>query len=183
MLPCVLLNNYIQRIWNIWRPQIGLSWDEATGSRGYFKGRTLQARVLAQKCQSSFRRGLVNSCRYCFRLVKLTCSRDTVSSIGIVRGKQMLPRTVDGMKHVCYFRQALALDERRVKFLPEFAYGGDTIKHDQASEPQSSQESLFKDYSSRSSTPTSKSSCDVLSSQTKEVWFAGTHSDMCVQLI
>jgi len=28
------------------------------------------------------------------------------------------------MKHVCYFRHALALDERRVKFLPEYAYGG-----------------------------------------------------------
>ena len=29
-----------------------------------------------------------------------------------------------GMKHVCYFRHALALDERRVKFLPEYAFGG-----------------------------------------------------------
>ena len=36
----------------------------------------------------------------------------------------MLPGTVDGMKHVCYFRHALALDEKRVKFLPEYAYGG-----------------------------------------------------------
>ena len=36
----------------------------------------------------------------------------------------MLPMTVDGMRHVCYFRHALALDERRVKFLPEYAYGG-----------------------------------------------------------
>ena len=36
----------------------------------------------------------------------------------------MLPRTVDGMEHVCFFRHALALDERRVKFLPEYAYGG-----------------------------------------------------------
>ena len=52
--------------------------------------------------------------------------RDTVSSIGIARGKSMLPLTVDGMTHVCYFRHALALDERRVKFLPEYAYGGST---------------------------------------------------------
>ena len=36
----------------------------------------------------------------------------------------MLPGTADGMTHVCYFRHALALDERRVKFLPEYAYGG-----------------------------------------------------------
>jgi hypothetical protein len=43
-----------------------------------------------------------------------------------VRGKHLLPGTIDGMKHVCYFRHALALDERRVKFLPEYAYGGST---------------------------------------------------------
>ena len=36
----------------------------------------------------------------------------------------MLPDTVNGMAHVCYFRHALALDERRVKFLPEYVYGG-----------------------------------------------------------
>ena len=51
-------------------------------------------------------------------------NRDTVSSIGIVRGKRLLPGTTEGMKHVCFFRHALALDERRVKFLPEYAYGG-----------------------------------------------------------
>ena len=28
------------------------------------------------------------------------------------------------MVHVCKFRHALALDERRVKFLPEYANGG-----------------------------------------------------------
>jgi hypothetical protein len=50
--------------------------------------------------------------------------RDTVSSIGFTRGKAMLPGTVDRMKHVCYFRHALALDEWRVKFLPEYAYSG-----------------------------------------------------------
>jgi hypothetical protein len=57
------------------------------------------------------------------------------------------------MHHVCVFRHALALDERRVKFLPEYVNGGlgpdasgnkDELKH-----------------------------CDV-----KEVWFSGTHSDM-----
>ena len=36
----------------------------------------------------------------------------------------MLPGTADRMMHVCYFRHALALDEWRVKFLPEYAYGG-----------------------------------------------------------
>ncbi|THU84865.1 hypothetical protein K435DRAFT_583361, partial [Dendrothele bispora CBS 962.96] len=48
---------------------------------------------------------------------------DTVSSIGIARGPS-LPETTTGMKHVCAFRHALALDERRVKFLPEYANGG-----------------------------------------------------------
>ena len=49
-------------------------------------------------------------------------SRDTVSSIGLVRRKD-LPGTTD-LKHTCFFRHALALDECRVKFLPEYAYGG-----------------------------------------------------------
>jgi len=31
------------------------------------------------------------------------------------------------MKHVCYFWHALALDERRVKFFPEYAYGGTSM--------------------------------------------------------
>ncbi|KAF8598656.1 hypothetical protein BDV93DRAFT_403864, partial [Ceratobasidium sp. AG-I] len=66
---------------------------------------------------------------------------DTVSSVGIVRQK-LLP-AVNTCNHVTYFRHALALDERRVKFLPEHAK---STSHDD-------------DHS-------------------KEVWFAGTHSDM-----
>ena len=74
--------------------------------------------------------------------------RDTVSSVGVVRDK-ILPGTTDGMGHVCVFRHALALDEVRVKFLPEYAYGGDG--------------------------PAGKEGgCADL----KEVWFAGSHSDM-----
>ena len=49
--------------------------------------------------------------------------RDTVSSVGFFRSK-VLPGTADGMKHVCIFRHALALDERRVKFLPEYVNEG-----------------------------------------------------------
>lgn len=58
------------------------------------------------------------------------------------------------MSHVCFFRHALALDECRVKFLPEYAYGGVTEK---------------------------AGSADLTEGRlphTKEVWFAGTHSDM-----
>ncbi|KZP32693.1 hypothetical protein FIBSPDRAFT_722546 [Athelia psychrophila] len=46
---------------------------------------------------------------------------DTVSSIGIFRGKT-LPLT-DSCDHVCTFRHALALDECRIKFLPECIAG------------------------------------------------------------
>ncbi|KAF4615646.1 hypothetical protein D9613_012548 [Agrocybe pediades] len=76
---------------------------------------------------------------------------DTVSSIGTVRGAKMLPGTIDGMKHVCFFRHALALDERRVKFLPEYANGGKG--------------------------PDKEATSGTIP-HTKEVWFAGTHSDI-----
>jgi hypothetical protein len=69
----------------------------------------------------------------------------------------MLPRTIEGMKHVCYFRHALALDERRVKFLPEYAYGGTAMPPAQPEDRKKSTHKL---------------------AHTKEVWFAGTHSDV-----
>ena len=78
-------------------------------------------------------------------------TRDTVSSVGLVRDKT-LPGTTDGnLDHVCVFRHALALDERRVKFSPEYAFGGDGP----------SEENLRR------------TTCDI-----KEVWFNGSHSDM-----
>ncbi|KAF8493850.1 hypothetical protein JB92DRAFT_3084909 [Gautieria morchelliformis] len=81
---------------------------------------------------------------------------DTVSSVGTVRNK-VLPLT-DETDHVCFFRHALALDERRVKYLPEYAHGD---------APQISQ-------------PTKTSSTSR--PHIKEVWFPGTHSDMCLNL-
>ncbi|EIN03613.1 WD40 repeat-like protein [Punctularia strigosozonata HHB-11173 SS5] len=75
---------------------------------------------------------------------------DTVSSIGIARGPS-LPETTTGMKHVCVFRHALALDEVRVKFLPEYANGGvGPLARDDGTDKG-----------------------DV-----KEVWFSGSHSDI-----
>lgn len=69
--------------------------------------------------------------------------------MGFVRDKS-LPGTTGGMDHVCAFRHALALDERRVKFLPEFSRGGlGPLGLTDKSPPK-----------------------------VKEVWFAGSHSDM-----
>ena len=77
--------------------------------------------------------------------------RDTVLSFAFFRGRS-LPETTTGMHHVCVFWHALALDEHRVKFLPEYVNGGrrQVINDDK---------DISKHY-------------DV-----KEVWFAG-HSDV-----
>ena len=83
----------------------------------------------------------------------------------------MLPGTVDGMQHICYFRHALALDERRVKFLPEYAYGGSAMP------PPSS----GPEHQAHGSLEHGKKSAISAASEpphTLEVWFAGTHSDM-----
>jgi hypothetical protein len=81
----------------------------------------------------------------------------------------MLPGTTEGMEHVCHFRQALALDERRVKFLPEYAWGGSTLPPSQPSD--------WKHIP-----PSERSEADTTSGDLHphilEVWFAGTHSDM-----
>jgi uncharacterized protein (DUF2235 family) len=87
--------------------------------------------------------------------------RDTVSSVGI-RRKPTLPETTNGMTHVCAFRHALALDEVRVRFLPEYVRRGlgpgehqrQAVEEDPGSERR-------------------KVALNV-----KEVWFAGSHSDM-----
>ncbi|KAF8329934.1 hypothetical protein F5887DRAFT_1181051, partial [Amanita rubescens] len=76
---------------------------------------------------------------------------DTVSSIGVVKRKS-LPKTDTFNNDICYFRHALALDERRVKFLPEYVHGGESYM-----EPMG-------DTRDRVSV--------------KEVWFSGCHSDM-----
>ncbi|KAK1231283.1 hypothetical protein PQX77_005598 [Marasmius sp. AFHP31] len=78
---------------------------------------------------------------------------DTVSSVGLIPSKP-LPLTTTGMKHVCLFRHALALDERRVKFTPEHADGR---------------------IGAESSYPEAQHG---LLPPKKEVWFAGTHSDI-----
>jgi hypothetical protein len=82
--------------------------------------------------------------------------RDTILSVGIWKEK-ILPST-DTCDHICQFRQALALDERRVKFLPEYVYGG------------------MSDRSKSKSVPTPEDDHNTI----KEVWCAGSHSDVYV---
>lgn len=94
-------------------------------------------------------------------LLTIEVHRDTVSSVGIVRDK-VLPGTTSGMKHVTFFRHALALDERRVSFRPEYAHEGSSLP---AVKKEAEEET--KNPSKTTSPP-----------HTKEVWFAGTHSDM-----
>jgi len=92
---------------------------------------------------------------------------DTVSSVGVVRHK-VLPGTADGMLHVCLFRHALALDERRVKFLPEYVNQG---LSEERTPHVPSQAASLQDA-------TFGGSSQSRALHTKEVWFVGTHSDI-----
>ena len=87
--------------------------------------------------------------------------RDTVSSIGLHR--RTLP-LAESMEHVCFFRHALALDERRVKFMPEYVnpHGPPNNERKMAFIPPE----LSEGFRSQ-----------VLP-HIKEVWFPGTHSDV-----
>ncbi|EIM79299.1 uncharacterized protein STEHIDRAFT_36800, partial [Stereum hirsutum FP-91666 SS1] len=117
-------------------------------------GKSDNAREMAKRFKDTFGRAIS---------VHFVGAWDTVSSIGIFRDKT-LPGTTSGMKHVCFFRHALALDERRVKFLPEYAYEGSAApdQHRQTDAESSVDGNMHHD----------------LVPQTKEVWFAGTHSDI-----
>jgi len=109
------------------------------------------------------------------------------------------------MTHVCYFRHALALDERRVKFLPEYAYGGAakplaklqgntaspvTPEYPHGGSTGSEESSPLDDGLTDSKLSIHKETVDDRSQarmklkgdppHTMEVWFAGTHSDMYV---
>jgi uncharacterized protein (DUF2235 family) len=114
---------------------------------------------LASKFKTTFSRPNVH--------VHLIGVWDTVSSIGVVRGKD-LPGTMS-QSNSCFFRHALALDEHRVKFLPEYISEG-LVKKDSVdgfSEPE--------DYSRLPNEPGQERK---ILPRIKEVWFPGTHSDV-----
>ncbi|KAJ7146810.1 hypothetical protein C8R44DRAFT_599575 [Mycena epipterygia] len=107
---------------------------------------TPHAAKIAENFKNTFSRQDVN--------IHFLGAWDTVSSVGVFRGKP-LPLTLSA-QHICIFRHALALDERRVKFLPEYVNGGASL--------------LLED---KVKTGSSQGPANV-----KEVWFAGTHSDI-----
>ena len=74
-----------------------------------------------------------------------------MSSIGVTRGPMGTPEIVEGMQHVRTFRHALSLNERRVKYLPEYGNGALGPLYNEDGSPKG----------------------DV-----KEVWFVGSHSDV-----
>ncbi|PVF91111.1 hypothetical protein CPB86DRAFT_777732 [Serendipita vermifera] len=97
---------------------------------------------LAERFKSTFSRAKVN--------VHFIGVWDTVSSIGIVRGRN-LPLT-ENVHTACFVRHALALDECRVKFLPEY------FRSESSDEAEIERKRKLPKF--------------------KEVWFPGTHSDM-----
>ena len=149
----------------------------------------------------------------CLPLSEALYDRDTVSSVGAFRDKN-LPLT-DTADHICYIRHALALDERRVKFLPEFIYsntaggqspqspetGATGLQLPQAasappispiepgSESGGAGQSLEAAFDLISKIGSSNQTAAELEGErrekprVKEVWFAGTHSDMSVFLL
>ncbi|KAJ2915262.1 hypothetical protein MD484_g5136, partial [Candolleomyces efflorescens] len=77
---------------------------------------------------------------------------DTVSAVGFVHNTG-LPLTITN-DHICFFRHALALDEERVKFLPEYVQGSVSAPEATVAEPEDKPPRV------------------------KEVWFPGRHSDV-----
>ncbi|KAF8554222.1 hypothetical protein OG21DRAFT_1115500 [Imleria badia] len=110
---------------------------------------------------------------------------DTVSSVGLIRGDVFLS-TSSSAAHACHFRHALALDELRVKFMPEYfremnaqtddgksKYIVTSSEVEHAASPTSDRrESTVSDNGTHLSENKKKTT------EIKEVWFAGSHSDV-----
>ncbi|KAF9227008.1 hypothetical protein BS17DRAFT_441298 [Gyrodon lividus] len=114
---------------------------------------------------------------------------DTVSSVGLVRGDVFLS-TSSSAAHACHFRHALALDERRVKFMPEYFHEMN-VQDDKNAENGKGKKSKYIIEKSGVAADKGKApevedpktidvekSSDFKSSEIKEVWFAGSHSDV-----
>ena len=87
-------------------------------------------------------------CNFCSTLTQQVF-RDTVSSVGAFRNKYYPGAEL--AENICFFRHALALDERRVKFIPEYIFA----------------KKEFFSPGEFGRPP-----------KCKEVWFRGSHSDV-----
>ena len=118
------LINYFQCIWAIFWPAKWIASTDEVRDHQKWQHQGIQAELPILRCTSAFHRCLVcNTCSAfmepCLLMVRVLGIWSRPSGL-----HKMLPGTIDGMKHVCFFRHALALDEQQVKFLPEYAYGG-----------------------------------------------------------
>ena len=121
---------------------------------------------------------------------KLISVRDTVSSVGLIRGDVFLS-TSSSAAHACHFRHALALDELRVKFMPEYFHEMNSQTNDgkqyittsldveHTATPASERREFTVSDNGANGTGLSG---DKKNNPTdiKEVWFAGSHSDVWV---
>ncbi|KAF8134272.1 hypothetical protein EV363DRAFT_1396697 [Boletus edulis] len=108
---------------------------------------------------------------------------DTVSSVGLVRGDVFLS-TSSSASHACHFRHALALDELRVKFVPEYFHEMNSQSDDGTSKyvvtSPDDEHAASSPSERRASTLYTNISEGKKTSDIKEVWFAGSHSDVWV---
>ncbi|TFK27480.1 WD40 repeat-like protein [Coprinopsis marcescibilis] len=143
-------------------------------------GRPGQARTMAQWFKKAFSREVI---------VHFVGAWETVSSIGSSGNRNLPPGTIQGMHHVCFFRHALALDERRVRFLPEYAWGGTHAPPAKVPAQQQISETP-EEIPQADSTTEVKGALELHEWRaraehkqkepvhTLEVWFSGTHSDI-----
>lgn len=137
----------------------------------------VQEYVFLERSEGSFCWSVVAHLHVPFAQPMLTFIRDTVSSVGLIRGDVFLSTSASSA-HACHFRHALALDELRVKFMPEYFHEMNSQSNDSISKYI-----VQKNKGIENEPPPScatDNSNPTMTSEIKEVWFAGSHSDVYV---
>ena len=106
--------------------------------------------------------------------------RDTLSSVAgeyITKQPPIPPNEPD----VCFFRHALALDEVRAFFQPEYSNGGATFtSQPQVNFPSTPGSLLMIGLPQTQGLAPTENVEEFKSRKIREVWFAGHHLDLCV---